>query len=176
MRAEDDLLKRIDELVEQNGWAVMGVLAGPNNMTPSYSYTVGLSARGMSDLMVIGLDPRTAHTILNIAVDRIVETSAKLTKGDLLTEVASAPLRAKPLRPDQFGPLALSAIRYAKQAGAEAAVVQLEFPDTNGNFPGESACSPQMERLQDVDLLCAKQASVGVEAPTAKRGPRKRPH
>lgn len=176
MRAQNDILKQIDDLVEKNGWAVLGVMADPENMVPSYSYTVGLSARGMADLIVIGLDPRNAQVILNTAVDRIMETKADLAAGSLLTEVASVPLRAKPLRPDQFGPVALSAVRHAGQTHAKVTVVQLEFPDTNGNFPGESACSPQMARLQDVDLLCAKQASTGLEAPAAKRSPRKKPH
>lgn len=45
------------------GFMVLGVGGGPD--TPTFSYTIGLSEKFGFELIAIGLNPQTAHAILN---------------------------------------------------------------------------------------------------------------
>ena len=54
---------RMWRLIEKYGWAVQGIEAGKN--TPAWGYTVGLSGRGLPELVVTGLKPARLMTLLN---------------------------------------------------------------------------------------------------------------
>jgi hypothetical protein len=62
-----DLLR----LVKQYGWAVRHVLAGSLPTEPPFSYTVGLTARGHPEVVIVGLSVKTSKAFLDLVVGQI---------------------------------------------------------------------------------------------------------
>lgn len=141
------------EIIERHGWAVQVVGSEPERSIPAYGYTIGLAARGLPDLLVFGLDFKTANTILNNAAQKMIAGAFEQRTGALITEVASLPLKAQVLQPEQFEPFAMGARRHAMDAGAQVQVIQIILPDATGLFPNEDGCDPNMIFMQDIDAM-----------------------
>lgn len=145
------ILHQMSALIEKYGWTVMSVLGTEEQ--PSYSYTVGLAAKDLPDLIMIGIDPEAARQILNDCVQKLLNKETHPVQHELVREVANLPLA---FRLDETGSmlsLARSARRWAELDGKEGNVIQLVFPDLRGKFPWETGCDPKMSALQDPDNL-----------------------
>ncbi len=57
----DDYLDVLRDIIADHGWAVQFVEDGSR----PFAYTVGLSGRGLPELLVTGLQPRTSARLLN---------------------------------------------------------------------------------------------------------------
>lgn len=55
--APDEILERVCANIGKHGWHVQSVILGPG--TYSMSYTVGLTAKGLPELLMVGFDPST---------------------------------------------------------------------------------------------------------------------
>lgn len=141
------------EIIDRHGWAVQVVGSEPERSIPAYAYTIGLAARGMPDLLVFGLDFKTANTILNNAAQKMIAGHFEQKTGALITEVASLPLTIQVLEPAQFETFAMGARRHAIDAGVEARVLQVILPDVHGLFPSDEGCDPKMIFIQDIDAM-----------------------
>lgn len=62
---ERELLRRQKRLIDKYGWTVMGIFPTENSPGTPFSYTVGLTAKGLPELVIAGLDPRSAQPMLN---------------------------------------------------------------------------------------------------------------
>lgn len=86
----DDYLDVLRDIIADNGWAVQFVEDGLR----SFAYTVGLSLRGLPELLITGLQPRKSAHVLDsvahyIADDGMVVQPAEHIdlEGELLLEV-----------------------------------------------------------------------------------------
>ena len=71
-RSTDDfLLEVVMPAVDRLGWTVIAVGADPP--LAALAYTVGLTARGLPELVVRGLDVRAAWELLETAVTQVLE-------------------------------------------------------------------------------------------------------
>lgn len=77
----DPIAAHLADLIREFGWGVMAVGTGRctvfgccgGDMDEPFAYTVGLHAQRRSELIVRGLDDRTALEVLNDAARRLIE-------------------------------------------------------------------------------------------------------
>lgn len=70
----------VRNLIDQHGWAVIGVFPTSVDDGPPFSYTVGMTDRGLPELAVYGLDPRSAAGVLNAVAGHVL-TAGELPRG-----------------------------------------------------------------------------------------------
>lgn len=134
------------DLVENHGWAVASVMG--SDESPSFSYSVGLCARGLPDLILIGVRPNDAQKMINIAIDKLIAQEFSGATGDVLTEVANLPLAPRCLSNELAQSIALGSVRYAQETGQQFRMIQLVLPDAAGLFPWDSGCDPRIVNMQ----------------------------
>lgn len=123
----------LDELhrrVEEHGWLVVSGPLGAD--LPAATSTVGLTARGLPELAVVGLDPATGGALLH-------EVAARLTSGRVLVDgdpvpglldAGTDPCLDEPVRP-------LVPLPAADLYGDAVVVRQLVWADAQGRLPGD---------------------------------------
>jgi hypothetical protein len=124
-RAHADL----ERLVNTHGWAIRHVLG--SSTVASFSYTVGLTARGWDELVITGLPTEVADVFLRSAVDEQCSSSAFRAgdRTDALTESGSV----VSLRVDDR-----SGLTAAEKMLGDFEALQLVWPDSNNRLPWES--------------------------------------
>lgn len=159
----DNLLDQI----ETRGWAWMYV--GPddgaqsNEDFPSYCYSIGLVDKGLPELIIIGLDPRTSFTVGDELIKRALSAD---TAGQAALQVPgmrsfnlNTPLHDvfKGTRAmlvdvprEQAARRTLFAMDYANVAEKPLRVIQLLWPDRQGRFPFEEGAAPSFVKAQPV--------------------------
>lgn len=151
----DEYWQSILDLVDEHGWAVTVVFGGEDDqggLTPSFSYTVGLSAKGLPDLLIFGLPEQSAHPILNAIVRKAFDGQIALRDGQVVREAANLPLKLRVIEPAEKGlETALGARRFAAENGHEAQILQVLWPDLAGTFPDEPGCDAQMTWMQNIN-------------------------
>lgn len=147
--------QQILDLVQSHGHALQYVLADPDLSIPSFIYTVGLSAKGMPDLIVFGL-PQQASSIMNTIVEMAHDDRIELRDGQVIREAANLPLKLRSIDQNKGFELALGARRFAQEGGYTASLLQVVLPDAVGRFPGEDGCDPGIVLMQNIDLLTLK--------------------
>ncbi len=145
---------RIKDVIRRHGWAIEYVGGGScsfpgcdggDDQGPPFAYTVGLFGLGHPELLVFGVDPRTALNLLNDLGDRIRRGDA-LVPGVTLT-FDHWPHRVIPEEVPNAGEIVFSANRfYARPDSASVPVLQLSYDDPSGRFPWEKGYStPEMQ-------------------------------
>jgi hypothetical protein len=120
-------LHHIRHLITRHGWAVQYV-GGERNRAP-YAYTVGLTAAGLPELVVTGLRPERATSLLNgvagdlLATDPPVPGSTIALAGGGEVEVVRLP------HPEEHLYVALD------MYGPRVEAVQLVWADDRGRLP-----------------------------------------
>jgi hypothetical protein len=123
----------LDELtaaVEQHGWLVVSAPLGDG--LPVATSTVGLTARGLPELAVVGLAHDTGGSLLHEVATRLV-AGAPIGDGEPvagLVDVGADPCLDEPVRPEVLLPA-------ADLYGDAVVVRQLVWPDTQGRLPGD---------------------------------------
>jgi Domain of unknown function (DUF4262) len=69
-----DYLDFMRDLVDAHGWAVQAVER--DRIHPPWAYTVGLTARGLPELVVTGMSARRAQDVLNDVAAHVLHVSA----------------------------------------------------------------------------------------------------
>lgn len=135
-----DYWEKLLKIAEAHGWAVQTVLS--DGVKPGYSYTVGLSKRGLPEMLIVGLDQKFAQTILNNAVAKLVDGKITGRPGELVSELANLPLAPRFSSDGVIEEFALGARRYARETGSSMTLIQLVLPDRTGLFPWDARCDP----------------------------------
>jgi hypothetical protein len=118
-----DLLRMIDEF----GWAVRNVGAGPEPGEAAFSYTVGLTSFGHPEVVITGMPFKPAQTFLNnIGAD--VRDGKRFEAGALNEDLAPVPVLFLSVLRDE----GLVAVR---QVYGSCSAVQMVWPDSAGRFP-----------------------------------------
>lgn len=114
------------------GWALSAAAQIPG--TPLYSYTIGLTARGLPEVLLVGLP-------LNMAADVLTEAAMEVRDGTrwahgqrVVGIMASRPVMVRHVTATPM----ISPIRAIDRYGADAVrLLQVVWPDHEDRFPGE---------------------------------------
>lgn len=153
----EDYWSRFLRIIESEGWAVQSVFGADDSLP--FSYTVGLSAQGFPELILVGIGAQTATHLLNTAAARLRDGSFSGRADEPLERVANATLIPKDVKDDPAW-TARMATRYAAQLGHSVRLVQLVYPDRAGKFPWDEGCDPRMIANQDLDAIVARQQAM----------------
>ena len=141
---------KIDATIDTHGWIVMTVF--PTDADGCwFSYTAGLAAKGLPEIILTGLPGEAAQPIINGLAQRMVDGEALPTDTPLERILANA---YKPIlkeiprgRADEF--MIQTKVRYPRYTA-----LQLFWPDASGRLPWDEGVSPVF-RKQQVDLTSA---------------------
>jgi hypothetical protein len=111
-------------------------MRGRGDGGPAFAYTVGLFGMGHPELLIFGVSPDDAATILNTLGERI-RAGDNLVPGQLLTHTDWRRRIVVEKLPNP-GEIVFSANRhYGRPPGFSVPVLQLSYDDANGRFPWE---------------------------------------
>lgn len=117
-------------LIDAHGWAVIGVFpTRPEDGVP-FSYTVGLTDRGLPELAIYGLPPHTAGGVLN-AVARHALDHGELRCGEPTLGLLARGLPVVAIAMDDTEDLTTVRALY----GVVLAAQQIVWPDCDGRMP-----------------------------------------
>lgn len=160
MSAGETFWNNILDQVEARGWAWQHV--GPDDGSegggpfPHYSYTIGLSEKGVPDLIIVGLDPQTAVTVGNrLIMKALANASSTLAppfemNTDLLEVFNGTRAMLVDVPHEHAANRAFFALDYAEAVSKPLQAIQLLWPDRQGRFPFEDAVSPSFAAAQPV--------------------------
>jgi hypothetical protein len=141
---------RLASVIRRHGWAieyigggscsVPGCDGGDDDDGPPFAYTVGLFGLGHPELLVLGLDPATAATLLNTLGGRILADEA-LLPGHIV-DIEGWHRRVIPEEVPNPGEIVFSANRfYQRPPEYSVPVLQLSYDDAEGRFPWDDGFS-----------------------------------
>lgn len=153
----DKVGRRLAEVIERDGWALQAVVADHYPWQVDFTYTVGNTAVGLPELLVVGMPPGIGGNLLN----RLTE----LLRAGEITPRAGAEVPSRLAGFDTPYSLRFGAVadRWALQYGVmaydlhlpagddprDSSFLQVVLPDVNGRFwdePGHDRLV--MDRLQ----------------------------
>lgn len=129
--------------IGKRGWTVLEVL--PDNSGPVFYYTVGLTARGLPELLIFGLDPSTGKKALENIAEKLLH-GLEPRDGTLVDDVLrNVPVTLREMRQVK----ADTHMRYANEffPGAVRGM-QVIWPDTAGCFPWQRDFDKSMSAYQ----------------------------
>lgn len=150
-----DVITPVDELffglhatIERCGWAVISVFGERGR--PPWAYTMGLEARyDHPELVVVGLDDRSASAILNRLAVRVSDGEQLNLLPRARTTVGGQPLLLRPVHDahwetDRFA----TWLAYYDALGETPArwAFQVFWADDAGHFPGDPCFDPSLRR------------------------------
>jgi hypothetical protein len=134
----------MDDMIARYGWAVQGVFG--SDTSPTFSYTVGLAAKGLPEIVVFGLPAQVAHQFLNDLGRRFTSTGVPPLDTDLTDIAEDYPARLVPVpRAEADKYMFATKHRYPAYTA-----VQLVWVDTNSLFPWESGFDPDLALKQPI--------------------------
>ncbi|UQX13402.1 DUF4262 domain-containing protein [Candidatus Mycobacterium methanotrophicum] len=119
------------------GWSVIGVFPASGDPGVSFSYTVGLSGKGLPELAIYGLPVRVGHQVLNAVARQMVDAGAALVTGQRIENLleVGVPLVAVVMTNTRD----LNLVREVY--GSVVSAVQVCWPDVDGLLPWEQGSS-----------------------------------
>lgn len=138
-------------LIQENGFTVQGVFPTKDNQGPPYGYSIGLSAKGLPEVMAMGLPYEATIAILNNVAHQLISGECKGHADELIHKAANMPLKLIELPERVARSYALGAFGYAKDSGATVKLLQVLWPDMRGIYPGTVGCDIAMARVQDAN-------------------------
>lgn len=141
---KESLISDLRHKVREHGLAIVTVFGDAN--TPSYGYTIGLSAKGLPEIFIAGAHPEAIGGILNDVGRRALKGGIELTTGepkhDLIDQFMAVLM---PVIPEKKNTLLLVE-QVLDSAPGNWEAVQLVWPDTQGRFPWS-------ENVDDIAIL-----------------------
>lgn len=131
-------------LIKRHGWALIGVFPAAGDTGQPFTYTVGLSAQFLPELVVYGLDQQSAGALLNAVAANMVD-KGELKPGDRVDDILAdgRTLAVIDLDPADAADLAMVHSIYGPLLSAR----QVVWPDENGKFPWEQWNCPVPQKL-----------------------------
>lgn len=137
MTGIEDFLRRQSEMIDRVGWSVTLVHPSADDSDDSVpiAYTVGLTAHGYPELMIVGLDPAISQHLLNDLAARVYDRAERFAHGQRISDLIAGydAVVVDGALTDQLHPGAAIA-RY----GQQVRVQQVVWPDPQGRFPWDA--------------------------------------
>jgi len=156
----------LDQINRQGwGWQIVGPDRGDDEHEPfpHYCYTVGLVGKGLPDIIVVGLDVRTAmaagdeiitRAMANLIVGQTVPAVGGFKPFDLNKELLDVFKGTRAMLvdvpPAGAAKRSLLAHDYAAAMDKAPDLIQLVWPDRNGRLPFEDGADPRLIAVQPV--------------------------
>lgn len=134
----------MDDMIARYGFAVQGVFG--SDTSPAFSYTVGLAAKGVPEIIVFGLPPQVAHAFLNALGRRFTTDGVPALDTDLHDVAEDYPARLVPVP-------RLEADKYmfaTKHRYPDYTALQLVWTDENSRYPWDAGYNPKLVEQQPV--------------------------
>ncbi|XVV10915.1 DUF4262 domain-containing protein [Actinoplanes sp. CA-131856] len=130
-----DILQQQREIIDRAGWSVVHVFPSPDDPSACapFTYTVGLTTHGHPELLLSGLRPDIAQSLLNDLARRVYDRSERFAHGQHLTDVLvgyDAVIVDGPPNDDLH-----PGVAFALYGDGKVRVQQLVWPDEHGRFP-----------------------------------------
>lgn len=164
------------EIIRTKGWAVQAIFG--TDKQPPFTYSVGLAAKGLPDILVIGPAGVISAKLINGCAQAMLDGAVKIADRELVTQLSEMPLALQ--LDDETGTmreLMRMVRKLAMQEGHTASAVQLVLPDKAGRFPWDKGCDPKFRDLQSAARLLALEEAAGhddePESDGSQRPPRR---
>lgn len=121
-------LQDMHNKIARHGWAVQGVFGEEETREAPFAYTVGLTAKGLPELVIYGLNVGLAGNLLNTAATRMIE-SGEFNAGQAISRLIR-----------NFDMVAIDVLRpvdllVAMQIYGPVRAIQLVWPGAKGQYP-----------------------------------------
>lgn len=127
------LLADLLGLIEEHGWAVRNVMAGPDEGDDvEFSYTIGLTALGHPEAIILGMPSDHASTFLNMIGDEVWR-GGRFDHGTVTGEFTSDDAPVVFLRAEDTERLTAVAEVYGR-----IDALQMVWPDSTGRLPWQN--------------------------------------
>lgn len=133
----------VAENVAEHGWTVMGV--GGDAVWPTFAYTIGLTELGHPELLMIGLPPPQAQSLLN-DMGGAIKVGRRYTPGERVPQIIS---HYDVLIRGPINPVRARMIQAINLYG-DIDALQVLWPDTGGVFPGETGFTSRFVKVQSL--------------------------
>ncbi|MGK9272319.1 DUF4262 domain-containing protein [Williamsia muralis] len=130
MRQQSDPVDFAHRAIAKRYWTVTAVRAAVQVGFPSLAYTTGLTSLAHPELIIYGLEPGTAGSILNTVGHRIARAGGSLTAGERLSGFFDHDLDLVAIEA-----LTTSDLRVANRVYGSVSAWQLVWPDSAGLYP-----------------------------------------
>lgn len=128
-------VKQVRDTIKENGWMVQGVFPTAHDPGPEFVYTVGLTEKDRPELVIVGLPLNLAAELINSAAEAHLEKPFE--PGGIATGFAEVDFRVVEAPHAEVG----TANRVYRDR--EIKVLQLLWPDNDGNYPGDPGWNPE---------------------------------
>lgn len=144
--SDEEILQHYADLIDQYGWAIVGVGGGRN--TPPFAYTVGLTRyHDHPELIVSGMAGRDAAAMLNPLAEH-VRDGHRYSVGDVI--VSFTPHRHQLLRVNDPSRLVYAQEMYGVHGAQPVPALQVAWTNHDGLWPWDSRWA---ERRQAQELF-----------------------
>lgn len=142
-----ELDAQIAKSVEDNGWHAISI----EDADPPFFYACGLpTSFNHPELIVFGLDPKSAYGILSAVIEDIMNEKSFKEPGKIQGILEEATIAVRPVHPTHYEfyvGYAMGHHRHVKNPG-DLAVMQIFWPDETGHFPFDRECDNAVYQLQ----------------------------
>ena len=142
---EDD---EIDRSIVEHGWHAIAV----EDHEPPFLYTIGLITQSNHpELIILGLDRRTAHSVVAAVVENIragTRVGVDMGAESRLTILDNLTVAFRPMHPTQHELFLGYALAHARRHATPLRAVQVLWPDKADRFPVDVDCDIDVRTLQ----------------------------
>lgn len=132
--------------IDRYGHVIQGVFPTINDPGPGFGYTVGLSAVGLPEIILVGLPISVMHSLLNEAAGLAKETP--LTMSDPDRNALHPYDQIISHYPVYFIPAHTEHVGVAQQLYDNVTAIQLVWPDNQGRFPWDTTFDQSLVEVQ----------------------------
>lgn len=149
--AHEESFTRVRTDIMRYGWHDIGVFPTVDEPGVPFNYTIGLTERGLPELIIFGLPGTAAHQLLRCAIADI-ERDGEISDGALTDQVLRDYLCVY-----RELPRALASVEHMCWADAyyadrqDVRMFQVVWPDRNGRFPWEAGCETAACQCEIID-------------------------
>jgi len=147
------LMTELEAGIAVEGWWDTGVFPTEDAPGPNYNYTTGFyKSWDHPELIIAGLDPDTAHRILG-SIAREVAAGLPVVRGRPITGILASDtlhLRARGFDQALAAGGVVCSVTNRYYGRRTIPYLQIEWPDTEGRFPGDEGMDPGMEAKQAI--------------------------
>jgi len=141
--SNEDFIEEIEQNIEEHGVQIIQIDPDNEKDSPSFTYTIGLTATGRPEILVFSLPEKAAHIMLN---DLAILENKDYFQHKLLTEIGNLPMIVKPVADNAA--VVEEYVCWAGNLYDDVADDQLIWPDEEGKFPWKDGWNKSFDPYQ----------------------------
>jgi hypothetical protein len=116
-------------LIDEYGWAVRSVMSGASAEEVEFTYTIGLTALGHPEVIILGMSEKSAHEFLNMIGDEVWR-GARYEHGTVTGDFTDGDAVVVFIRAEDTHRLTA-----VEQVFGRVDALQMIWPDSTGRLP-----------------------------------------